>query len=813
MKSRYVAQAGYVDGLANYVAYSAQLNRAARGVLMDLSGQATGSILSTTNTLTMSQLCSQWAAALDQPLLANEVAQQIWYFIDGAIKNYYPNVRNIVIVGGDTIIPFYRIPDETDVANESTYYQELVAAGGFNPNYPVGGSLRYHFIQTDNFYGDRRPTPWRGRGLYLPDLAVGRLVETPLDIYTYLSPYVYVPTFPGPVLSPFTIRADRADAGHTGAAMVTGYDFLSDQAYKIAQRLRSYGFSPSGTLGTTYTLSLLNNDTWNLTDLSKLWFSNQLANFQNNYDGPQTKYQLMSLNAHFTHYSAIPADPASPEFMAQRIYTPTLSTGRNALGLYFQDTNQANNTFSSSLVWSVGCHSGLSMEDSSFSATPMLQADFPQATLKQGGNWIGNTGFGYGDTDTVGYSERLADLFTLAIGRDVRNRLNEYTGPTIGEALARAKQMYLRTSGPGGFSIYDEKVIAEMTLYGLPFIRVQVPKPYNPFLDNKGLPEKPPESVPTQTPQKPVLTRTITFTNFFDPRDVGGDVVYTVSSQVADSFSGQTIKIEARDQQRLGVPVLPMIPYDITLRPRPETEPPGAAALFLRPDQPYGNGPEPRGVRLVKARMLPDLYGFDPHVTSPISDILNVTQGQETRMGSLGEWMPDLPYTTQRMGENLANGTDVATDTLLVTPIQFRASDDQHGVVRRYAQMVFEITYVDPNLASGAQLNDDEAPIVNDAAKVPLVRALGGSQISSVVTDVGTGVAAVYALYTSDGISWTTVQMTPAGNDTYTAQVPSAIFAALVEAVDSAGNTTLQASKGTLAPALRSIYLPQIQRQ
>ena len=86
------------------------------------------------------------------------------------------------------------------------------------------------------------------------------------------------------------------------------------------------------------------------------------------------------------------------------------------LAAYFRNGNSA------SLLYSVGCHSGLNvLTDAINGGAPALySADFPQAVLKQGGNWIGNTGYGYGDSDLIGYSERLALLFTKQLGRDVR---------------------------------------------------------------------------------------------------------------------------------------------------------------------------------------------------------------------------------------------------------------------------------------------------------------------------------------------------------------------------------------------------------
>ena len=37
---------------------------------------------------------------------------------------------------------------------------------------------------------DRRPTPWRGRELFLPDMGIGRLVERPTEIMHYINGYL-----------------------------------------------------------------------------------------------------------------------------------------------------------------------------------------------------------------------------------------------------------------------------------------------------------------------------------------------------------------------------------------------------------------------------------------------------------------------------------------------------------------------------------------------------------------------------------------------------------------------------------------------
>ena len=72
------------------------------------------------------------------------------------------------------------------------------------------------------------------------------------------------------------------------------------------------------------------------------------------------------------------------------------------------------------------------------------------------GAYLGNTGYGYGDSLVVAYSEELNRLFAQRIA----------AGSTVGNAIVAAKQDYF--GGLGVFGVYDEKSMAEFTLYGLP---------------------------------------------------------------------------------------------------------------------------------------------------------------------------------------------------------------------------------------------------------------------------------------------------------------------------------------------------------
>ena len=82
----------------------------------------------------------------------------------------------------------------------------------------------------------------------------------------------------------------------------------------------------------------------------------------------------------------------------------------------------------------MGCHAGLNVSDAFLpSGTPRLGA----AVRGRGrGRYLANTGFGYGDSDNVAYSEDLNARFAS----------NLADGMTAGAAFADAKQASRATS-------------------------------------------------------------------------------------------------------------------------------------------------------------------------------------------------------------------------------------------------------------------------------------------------------------------------------------------------------------------------------
>ena len=54
---------------------------------------------------------------------------------------------------------------------------------------PLSAAAAASDLLTDDPYGDVNPMPWLDRYLYVPDVAVGRLVETPAQIVAALDQY------------------------------------------------------------------------------------------------------------------------------------------------------------------------------------------------------------------------------------------------------------------------------------------------------------------------------------------------------------------------------------------------------------------------------------------------------------------------------------------------------------------------------------------------------------------------------------------------------------------------------------------------
>ena len=92
----------------------------------------------------------------------------------------------------------------------------------------------------------------------------------------------------------------------------------------------------------------------------------------------------------------------------------------------------------------------------------------------KGATFIGGTGYQYGDTEFIEYSERLYLEFTrqLRYGNDPVE---------VGNALVQAKQAYL--AGTPVLRGIHVKSLLEATLFGLPMLKINLPNRITPPID------------------------------------------------------------------------------------------------------------------------------------------------------------------------------------------------------------------------------------------------------------------------------------------------------------------------------------------
>ena len=172
-----------------------------------------------------------WQANPCSPGLNNDVVRALGTYLDGITAAY----KYIVIVGDWTVLPAGLVLDNTLYANERDYASTFF--GVENTQYLSSYALGY--LPTDDPYGD---TSYSGQGAYIPEVAVGRLVESHSEIMGQLDQYL-----------------TRNGAIDPATGLVTGYDFLSDGASAVSDGLTANVAAPTELI----------NDVWSKDDLAR----------------------------------------------------------------------------------------------------------------------------------------------------------------------------------------------------------------------------------------------------------------------------------------------------------------------------------------------------------------------------------------------------------------------------------------------------------------------------------------------------------------------------------------------------------------
>ena len=345
------------------------------------------------------------------PYAKNLVAEAIKEIID-AHRAANP-LAYVVLIGNDDTLPFFRDPDNALLANEDNYVppvRDFTASQA---------SLRLGYILSQDRYGSTVDVSFKANNIPIPDLAVGRLVESAADATTLID--AYLTTTDGVVDTPLS-------------SLVTGYDFLADSSRAIQMELAA-GLgtgSVNNALITDRDASPMSDTAWSADDLRPLLLNN--------------RHDIMFLAGHFSANSALAAD-----------YSTRLTADELA---------DAPADLTNTIIFSAGCHTGYNIVDTDDIPGVTGQPDWAQAFTRKGATLIAGTGYQYGDTDFIEYNERLYLEFS--------RQLRMGNGPvSVGQALVAAKQKYLNDT-PKLLGLH-EKALLETTLFGLPMLRVDLP--------------------------------------------------------------------------------------------------------------------------------------------------------------------------------------------------------------------------------------------------------------------------------------------------------------------------------------------------
>ncbi len=355
------------------------------------------------------------------PYAKNLVAQELRNIVN-SYRDSNDTLKYVVIAGGDDVVPFFRSADAAGLGPEQNYVPPVADPTASQ------AALRRNQVLSQDAYGAETDINLKGATVPVPDVAVGRLVESASEISLALTNY--------------TARGGALPSPKK--ALVTGYDFLTDAADAVSTSLQAS--LPSGAVTDLITDRDVPPSTTTVNGVPDRRHSWTADDLRTTLFSPAQKNDIVYLAGHFSANSALAADYTSQ----------VLST----------EVADAATDYTNTLVVSAGCHSGYNIVDNDAVPGVTVPLDWVQALNRRGAIVLAGTGYQYGDTDFLEYSERLYADFATELRRG--------TGAVaLGAALVKAKQSYLAATPV--LSGIHQKALAEATLYGLPMWGLTLP--------------------------------------------------------------------------------------------------------------------------------------------------------------------------------------------------------------------------------------------------------------------------------------------------------------------------------------------------
>jgi len=653
------------------------------------------------------------------PTAKNMLATEIKQVIDLYRSANQSTLQYIVLAGNADVIPFFQVQDVSGLANEKEYVVPV------KPSTASEAGLKVGLVQGQDGYGSQADLVFGSRTYAVPDLAVGRLVETANDIITVVNAYIAT----NGVVAP-------------DSALVTGYDFVGDAAEAIRVETDA---------GTNATSDLLIQAPGLPPSDPSAWSADALRTklFAGNHD-------LVVLSGHFSAGDLLAAD-----------YRTSISASEVAASAV---------DLTNVIVFTLGCHGGYTIPSNDLLANASPDPDWAKAFLrKQVAGYVAATGYAYGDTELTEYGERLFVELT--------RQLRTGTGPiALGQALVAAKQRYLAQTAQ--ITGIDEKTLVEMTLYGLPMMKVNMPgQRITPPTDASivgtptavttgpgselGLRVGQPAVIPTFTEE------TVPLKNLADNSTVNTTYYVGKDGVVVNPYE----------------PILPKELYNVS-----------ANAMVLR------------GVALRSATYV-DEPSITPLTSAPATETSQAHPAFKT----------DKFYPNQVWASNFLAAINGGPERLVAVPAQFKSTtpDATDGILRRFTNLNFNLYYLPSNWIEPISSPNVRAAAVAAAPTILSADAIVTTNSVSFTVEIQgeatAGIQAVWILYTGQSGplygQWQPLDLTRTDPALYPTRWSGTLALAnganaqnlqyMVQAVNGAGLASLATNQGayyTVAP-------------
>ncbi len=660
----------------------------------------------------------------------NVVAQTIKKIIEQH-EEEYPTIQYITLIGNDDDIPFFRYPDRGLLANEDNYVPPV------DPLSASEASLRLGYILGQDEYGADVIVRRKNATIPLPKNPVGRLVETPAEITTVIQAYL----------------DDNGQVPSPSSGFVAGYDFLVDASEAVSDELQ-LGLGTGGTVNDLITpadLAPADPASWTADDLRQQWLQN-----------PQ-RYDVVFLTGHFSSFSALAADYQT------RIFA--------------EEASLSQLDMTNTIIFSNGCHSGYNLVNEHAVPGVSIEPDWAQAFARKGAWLLAGTGYQYGDTDFVEYSERLYVEFS--------KELRTGTGAVAtGDAVVAAKQRYLTETA--NMRPIHEKVLLEAAIFGLPMLSIDMPgQRINPTAnasivangDVNAFTTDPGDTLGLYYADKNISTPTTEFTKTLES-------VINADPVITTYFEGQNGKVI-----NPGEPILPLARFNVEA-------PSNIADTLLRGISFLGGDYTEYTNRIpLTGAATTEIRGIHTPFYAPVH-------------------FPVIPWEINYL-DYLIRGMDEGETNLHLMPMQFLSDDSQTvtGTMRVFDNMSFRF-YYSGNTSSYENVSEGitNIPALASPPIISLVYAeeVGTDVIfeATVTGDPSAGIQEVRVTYTAlSGPfygSWQSLELEQDENDSriWRGTLPlngtdAGDVRYMVQAVNGVGLTSIATNKG-------AYYIPNI---